>query len=308
MWNDFLTVAGSVATLFLMMAVGFAFSKLGFLDAAARSQISRLLLMVVAPCVMVGTLQVDFTPELLRSIGVVLLAMTGSYALMGVIVHFLYPRQRPETRACLRFGTVFGNIGFMGLPLVTSVLGEEAAVFCAIALIAFNALTWTYGVALMGARMSLRRAVLNPGVLGGLLALALFLLRIRLPGPVLSAVDYFGDLNTPLAMVVIGSQMAEANLPRTFRQRRLYGVCVWKLAVFPLLTMLVLLPFHLDRTMYLTLVILAGCPTAGATSMYAEMFERDTASAAQLVTLSTLLSILTLPVVALLAKQLVLLL
>lgn len=305
MWNDFLTVAGSVATLFLMMAVGFVFARRGMLGGEALSQMSKLLLTVVAPCIVISTLQVDFTPELLRSMGLALAMTVGCYVLYGAVVLLLFRGQPEETRACLRFGVMFGNIGFMGLPLITSVLGEQAVVYCAISLIVFNTGNWTYGVFLMGEKMSARRALLNPGVVGGAIALALFLLRVRLPGPVLSAVDYIGSLNTPLAMVVIGGQMAGADLLATFKEKRLYGAAVWKLVIIPVLTALVLLPLRLDPVLYQTLVILSGCPAAGATSMFAQMFRKDTASAARFVTLSTLLSIITLPLAALLAKSLI---
>jgi len=137
------------------------------------------------------------------------------------------------------------------------------------------------------------------------IALALFLLKVRLPGPVLSAVEYIGSLNTPLAMVVIGGQMAGADLLATFREKRLYGAAAWTLVLIPVLTALVLLPLGLDPVLYQTMVILAGCPAAGATSMFAQMFRKDTASSAQFVTLSTLLSIITLPLAALLAKSLI---
>jgi len=304
MWNDFLTVAGSVATLFLMMAVGFIFAKRGMLGGEALSQMSKLLLTVVAPCIVISTLQVDFSPELLRSMALALGVTIAVYVIYGAMVLLLFRGQREETRACLRFGVMFGNIGFMGLPLITSVLGEEAVIYCALSLIVFNAGNWTYGVFLMGEKMSVKGALLNPGVVGGAISLALFLLRVRLPGPILSAVEYMGSLNTPLAMVVIGGQMASADLLATFKERRLYGATVWKLVVIPVITALVLLPLRLDPVLYQTVVILSGCPAAGATSMFAQMFHKDTASSAQFVTLSTLLSIATLPLAALLAKSL----
>ena len=118
-----------------------------------------------------------------------------------------------------------------------------------------------------------------------------------------NAVGFLADLNTPLAMVVIGGQMAGADLAATFRAGRLYGAAALKLVVMPLVTIVALFPLGLDPMMYLTLVILAGCPTAGTTSMFCQMFGQDTASAAQLVTLSTLLSMVTLPMVALLAQM-----
>ena len=302
-WNDLMVVAGSVLTLFLMMAVGFVLTKKRMLGTQTLSQMSQLLLKVVAPCVVISSLQVDFSAGLLKTMAVALAVIAATYVLYGILVHLLFKKQQEATRASLRFGTMFGNIGFMGLPLIQSVLGQEATIFCVMSLAIFNVSNWTYGVALMGDRISVKKAVLNPGVLSLAAGVLLFVLQIRLPAPVLSAVEYMGSLNTPLAMVVIGGQMAGADLLATFREKRLYGAALVKLVLMPLLTLAALLPFHLDRLMFLTIVILSGCPTAGATSMFAQMFGKDTATAARMVTLSTLLSILTLPLVALAARQ-----
>lgn len=302
--NDLIVVAGSVLTLFLMMAVGFVLTKKNLLETRTLSQLSQILLKVVAPCVVVSSLQVDFSAQLLKTMALALAVLAVTYVLYGVLVYLLFRKQPETTRASLRFGTMFGNIGFMGLPLIQSVLGQEATIFCVMSLAIFNVSNWTYGVALMGERVSVKKAVLNPGVLSLTAAVILFVLGIRLPAPVLSAVEYMGSLNTPLAMVVIGGQMAGADLLATFKEKRLYGAALVKLVLMPLLTLAVLLPFRLDRLMFLTIVILSGCPTAGATSMFAQMFGKDTATAARLVTLSTLLSILTLPLVALVARQL----
>jgi hypothetical protein len=302
MLSDFLVVVQSVITLFLMMSVGFILAKLGRLGGDALSQMSQLLLKIVAPCIVIGSLQVDFTQEMVRTMATATVAFIGTYVLYGVLVLFLFRRQPDQVKGVLRFGIMFGNVGFMGLPLITSALGEEATILCVMSLVVFNVANWTYGVALMGEKMSLRQALLNPGVIGLVIGLFLFLLRISLPAPILNAVNYLGDLNTPLAMVVIGGQMAGADLIATFRQGRLYLAAAAKLLAMPVLTMLVLLPFQLDIKLYLTVVILSGCPTAGATSMFAQMFRCDTSSAAQLVTLSTLLSVVTLPLMTLLAR------
>lgn len=302
--NDLTIVADSVATLFLMMAVGFALAKKKLVGTETLSQLSRILLKVVAPCVVISSLQVDFSMELLKTMGMALLVLAVIYVLYYILVCLLFKRQPEATRASLRFGTMFGNVGFMGLPLIQAVLGQEATIFCVMSLAVFNVSSWTLGVSFMGERVSAKKAVLNPGVLSLLAGLVLFVLQIRLPSPVLSAVEYMGSLNTPLAMVVIGGQMAGADLPATFKEKRLYGATLVKLVVMPLLTLLVLLPLRLERLMFLTIVILSGCPSAGVTSMFAQMYRKDTAASAQMITLSTLLSIITLPLVALLARQL----
>lgn len=306
MLSNLLTVTGQVATLFLMMAVGFVLGRAGKMTEAGRSQMSYLLLYIVCPCVMVDCFLVERTPALTQEVAVGSAAALACYLLFFAVSLLFFRRQPADARDTLRFAAVYGNIGFMGLPLVQSILGEEALVYGALALLAFNLTSWTLDVLIMGGRaaFSLRRAVLNPGVVGIGLGLLCFLSGLRFPSPVGAALSFLSDLNTPLAMVVIGGQMARTNLGSTFRRPDLYAVALLKLIVIPTIAALVLLPFHLPPLVYCSMVILAGTPTAGTSSILAQQFGRDAGSAAQMVTLSTLLSVLTLPVVAVAANLL----
>ena len=306
MLSNLLTVTGQVATLFLMMAVGFVLGRAGKMTEAGRSQMSYLLLYIVCPCVMVDCFLVERTPALTQEVAVGSAAALACYLLFFAVSLLFFRRQPADARDTLRFAAVYGNIGFMGLPLVQSILGEEALVYGALALLAFNLTSWTLGVLIMGGRaaFSLRRAVLNPGVVGIGLGLLCFLSGLRFPSPVGASLSFLSDLNTPLAMVVIGGQMASTDLGRTFRRPDLYASSILKLIVIPLITALLLLPFRLPALVYCSMVILAGTPTAGTSGILAQQYNRDVGSAAQLVTLSTLLSVITLPVTAVAANLL----
>lgn len=307
MLHDLLLVAGQVLTLFLMMGVGFFFARRGQLNAAALSQMSHILLYVVTPCVVVDALLgPQCTLSLVWDILWCLAALAAVYAAYFLLSRMLFSRSSADTRAPLQLAAIYSNTGFMGIPLIRGVLGEEAMIYCVVALVVFNIVTWTHGAIVMGGKenASLKKAVLNPGVLGSVIGFFFFFSGLSLPSPIASAVGYLGNLNTPLAMVVIGGQMASADLMQTFRRPVLYAGSGLKLLLVPLLTALVLLPFGLDGLTYQTLVILSACPTAGIVGIFAQQFRRDTATAAQMITLSTLLCILTLPLVAVAARHL----
>ncbi|MFQ7450289.1 MAG: AEC family transporter [Flavonifractor plautii] len=125
------------------------------------------------------------TPALTQEVAVGSAAALACYLLFFAVSLLFFRRQPANARDTLRFAAVYGNIGFMGLPLVQSILGEEALVYGALALLAFNLTSWTLGVLIMGGRaaFSLRRAVLNPGVVGIGLGLLCFLSGLRFPSP-----------------------------------------------------------------------------------------------------------------------------
>lgn len=306
MVQNIAAVAGQVGTLFLMMAVGFLLGKLGKLNSHGLSQMTFLLLYIVNPCIIIQCFQVEATPALLRELGTGALVTLACYAAYILIAQLLFRRTARDDRDSLRFAVVYGNIGFMGVPLVQSVLGADAMIYGALSLVAFNLFSWTHGVILMGGRKALspRKVFLNPGVIGLAIALVFFLGHFTLPAPIGNAVSFLADLNSPLAMVAVGAQMASAGLLRSFRRPVLYAASAVRLVVIPALTALCLLPLGLNPALYCASVILSAAPVAGITSMFAQQFGRNTETAVQMITLSTLLSIVTLPVFAALAKSL----
>lgn len=307
MLKDLLVVGGSVFTLLLLMAVGFVLGKLHILEGAALSQLSRVLLCVVNPALMINTMLGETCDGptvrgLLVAAGVIL----GVYVLQGLLMLLFFRRKGEESRGISRFASIYGNVGFMGVPLIQSVLGQAGMLTTVVSLVVFNIAIWTHGICLVGGKgkMSAKKVLLNPGIIGMVIAVALFALRVELPGPINAAVGYVSSLNTPLAMIVIGAQMAAVRLGELFRDRSLYGVSAVKLLLIPGLVMLALLPLKLDPVIYAAVVILSGCPTAGAASLMCQMAGRDTSMAARLVTLTTILSVVTLPVVSALARTL----
>lgn len=307
MIQDLLTVGGSVLTLLLMMAVGFILTKKEMLSAATQKQLSTVLMCVVNPALMINTfLDESRSADTVRGMLTAAAVLAGTYVIQALLMLPCFRRQGEDTRGVSRFASIYGNVGFMGVPLIQSVLGAAGMVTTVISLGVFNIAIWTHGQRIMSGKgkISAKKVILNPGVIGLVLALVLFAAGITLPVPVRSAVRYISSLNTPLAMIVIGAQMAAVNLPELLRDARLFGVAAVKLLVLPALFMVILLPFGLDPVIYTATIILAGCPTAGASSLMCQMAGKDPSYAARLVTFTTVCSILTLPVVAAAAKLL----
>lgn len=303
MLDKMLVVAGQVVTLFLLMGVGFALVRLNKLDDRGLGQMSTILLYVVNPCIFIEAFQQPGLPSL-GALAVGAVALGVYYVAFIPLTALFFRREDAHTGPVLRYGQLYGNSGFMGLPLLAMVLGPEALVFGALALAVFVLAQWTHGVVLMGGRLSLRAVLLNPAVLALILCVPIVIFEWRLPATVNTAVSFLADLNSPLAMVVIGGQMAGADLAATFTQKKLYLASGVKLLLLPALMAVILLPFRLSPLLFCTCVVLAATPVGGTTGIFAQRFEKDTATAAQLITLSTLLSVLTLPFFAVLAQML----
>ena len=304
MLSDLLIVAGQVLTLFLMMGVGFVITKLGWFSKETSAQCTKLLLYAVGVSIIIVKLQIDATPEVVTTMLKTALGMALTYVVMIPLAQLLFRREKPDTAVVRRFGITYANNSFMGLPLLVGVLGEDALLFGVISMLVFLIFQWTHGVLIYGGKMDIKSAVINPGIIAIVIGLIFFAVGFKLPAPIFNAMDFMADLNTPLAMVIIGGQMARSDILEVLKKPKLYLVAAIKLVFVPLLTMALLIPLHLEPLSYCACVVLAACPTAGTTAMFAQMFHRDEETAAQMVTLSTLLSILTLPVFAVLARTL----
>jgi predicted permease len=233
------TVTQNVLTLFLMIGVGVFLVKRGLLSGEGAAQLNTLLVNVVTPCVVVGAFQLDRSRVSLPVLGLTALLAVAVH-LIGILVSLLFFRREPEDlRRVMRFAAIYSNCGFMGLPLVQALLGSEGTVYASVFLAVFNVVSWTHGYALMSGNGGQKfvRVLFNPGTVGVLVGLPLFLLGWRLPELVGKAVDGFAALNTPLAMLCIGVYISSVSLRETFLDLRLYRVCALRLLLIPALSL-----------------------------------------------------------------------
>ena len=207
----------------------------------------------------------------------------------------------------LRFGVVFSNAGYMAIPLQKALLGEDGVFYGAAYVAVFNLVLWSYGVmAMSGDRkaLSARRLLLNPGVIGLAAGLLLFFTGIRLPAFLEAPVGHLAALNTPLPMLIVGFYLADADLKSTVRDKRLIASMGLRLLAVPLLTLGLLYLCGMRGALLTACVIAASAPAAAATTMFATRYGQDARLSVNLVALSTLCSMLTMPLVVGAAKAL----
>lgn len=298
MLENMLMVAQKVLLLFLLMGVGFLTAKMKMISRESASQITDFVITFVTPCVIISAFQVDRGVIGLDQLGKLFLYSLIIHVIAIGICHFLFRRRPEDEERVMRFGCIYSNCGFMGIPLVQSILGNEGVVYASAFLAIFNLLAWTHGVSLMGkgeGGISWKKAVLTPGTIGLAIAFPLFLFSIRIPEPIHSAVNFLANLNTPLAMVCVGVFIAGVNLRSVFKEGSLYLVCFFRLLFFPALSFLLLWAFGADRMSFLACLLQAAGPCATILALLAAKYDRDAEMASKLVALSTLLSILTIP-------------
>jgi len=301
-----LTVANQVAIMVIMIAIGFFCYKKELLTEAGVKSMSAILLNVVKPCMLMNAYQQEFNIEL----AVKFLAAAGAavllHLIMIAIVLLVFKRQEnPMLKKVNTFLSIYSNCGFMGLPLLNAALGDEGVFLGSAYLAVFSLMYWTQGVYVFSGDkrdMISKKAVLNPGVLGVLIGLIFFFGRIKLPGLIGTTVSGIAALNTPVAMFVIGSFLAKTKVKSALKNPNVWLVTVLRLLVLPLISLGVL--FVLTKTgiadplaaMAVLLQVSAPCATVG--SLFAVKFGYDPTYASEVIAISTLLSMITIPLMA----------
>lgn len=289
------------AIMFLYMAIGFVLYRTGLVTKDGSKALANLLLYIILPCVVIRSFFQKCTSENTRSLLISLLLGAGLLILSMIVCSILF-RKKPIDQ----FGAAFSNAGFMGIPLITAVLGEEAVFYAAGFVALLNALQWTYGQwVLTGDRknISARVVISNPIVISLIAGVLMYFSGIHLPGIILDVTKALSGMNAPVAMVIMGVYMAQADLKEMFLQKRLYWVSAVRLLLVPLLSVAVtaLLPENLE-TARLALILAAAAPVGSNVAVYAQKQGESYTYAVQLVCVSTIFSVATMPAILAIAQ------
>lgn len=307
MLSDFFTVAQNVLTLFLLVAVGVVCGKCRLLNEAAVKACANLVLYIATPCVIIKSCIRTFDTQLLRGFLIVALAAAINHAVLILVARWLFRDKDEGRRRVWRFSMIFSNAGYMAIPLQQAILGDEGVFYCAAYVMVFNICLWTYGVWEMSgdkAALSRKNLVLNPGIIGVVVGLTIFLLSIPIPALLADAVGHIAVLNTPLPMLIIGYYLAQTDLRAALRNKRGHFCVALRLVIMPLLALGALLACGVRGTALTSLMICISTPVATACTMLATRYDREPLLSVNLVSLSTLLSVVTMPVIVSLADYL----
>ena len=279
------------------MMIGYFLYKKKLVSAGGSADIGRILLYIVMPAAILKSYLADFSRERLEGLFVSFLAALLSLLLSIAAARIAFSKEQ----GIERFGAAFSNAGFIGIPLVQMTLGEEAVFYVSSSVALLNILQWTYGlVTITGDRslISVKRLRTNPILLSFLAGIALFLLPVSLPETAENVVGTIAAMNGPLAMIVLGVYLGQVPLRSLFSGRVVYRCALVRLIVIPVLTMALLFVFPEKYHMLkLTILIAASAPVGSNVSIFAQLYGQDYMQSVKEVTFSTLLCIITLPLI-----------
>jgi len=293
----------------MYMVPGYILCKTKKAVASHMSTVSAILIYICSPCMVVSSfMAMDYSLENLInmmlffavSFAVQLVFLLGAYLLLRKKFHINKYRM-------LAIGSVLGNCGFFGMPLIKALLPEnpEVACYSSIYVISMNLLVFTAGVYCLTTDkkyISVKSAFMNPAFFSFIIAMPLYVTGAmgKLPSLVTDAVTLLGRMTTPVCMLILGIRLATMDFKKLFTNPFVYLVCVGKLIVFPLFAFAVVFFIPLPHSFKASLMILAATPCASIILNLAEIHNKEQEMSANCILLSTLLCILTIPVLSLL--------
>ncbi len=294
------SAATQVAILYVIVIFGFICDRTKlYTEKTARATID-LLLYIIVPCMLITSfLEMEMTGDTVKKFFISLAVAFATHFIAIILSKPFFSGEKSENPV-FKYASIYGNVGYMALPLAQAVLGAEGVFYCASGVIAFNVITFTHGAKLMAGdsfKLNFKKLLLNPGVISVIIGLPLFLLQIKLPQVITKPLDLMGSLNTPVAMLIFGTYLSKTDLKHMFFEKRIYLVALLKLIVLPFVCLGIYRICGITGTLLVSSAITASVPCANNTFMFASKYGRDTGLASKTVALVSFLSIITMPIV-----------
>ena len=292
-----------IVFMFLLAAVGYLMFRRNKISLEGSKSLANILIYLCLPCVIINGFLVERKTE--TTIGL-LISAAAALILLGVSILI--------SRICFRkdgianFASAFSNAGFFGVPLITSCIGEQAVFYIAAFIAFLNLLQWSYGVGVMTGEkgaVSPKKVLTAPFMIAIIIGLFFYFSGLAMPALLQQGISAIAGLNTPLAMFTVGIYLAQTDLGAMIRKKILYGISAARLLLIPLITLglLSLLPAEFME-LKLAILIAAACPVGSNVAVYAQLHNKDYPYAVETVVISTLLSLITLPLLLQLAQML----
>ena len=312
---NFLDVLIAVAVLIVLAVPGFILKKTKILSEHAGEAISALVLYGCQPVHVFMSFQEHYNPDIAINMLIVLGLATLLHGIMLGVVHLVIRGKNDQAKKRVaRFACVFSNCGYMGIPFLQSIFPGvgEVIIYASVVIAVHNVLNWTVGVYMITGNkkdMSAKKILLNPTIIATVLGAILFI-TVRKPlsslategtslavflNKFMGSLGMLGNMITPLAMTVIGIRFANVNLKKIFLDKWAYVVCVIKLIVMAVITMLVVAWLPISDVVKYVLFFVLAMPSATSTTLLTVRFGGDGDSASIYVVLTTILSVLTIP-------------
>lgn len=302
---DITVVINTMIELFLLLLLGYGIAKFGMIDGEMNRKLSALVVNVSMPALIIASVADNIGKGTLKEVLSYLVWGIAFYGIaLGLAWLFTRAMRTPEQqRGTYQFMLIFSNCSFMGYPIMESIFGTEAIFLNSIFNLPFNLLAFSYGIMLIsrdgeGKAAFDAKKLLNPGILASILALIIFAMHIRIPQVLRQTFGLVGNLTTPLSMLVLGASLSAVPMKEIFQEVRVYPMTMLRLVVLPIITCFLIKQVTSDSMLIGIATMTAAMPVASMSVMLSNQYHGNTKLASIGVFISTLCSVVTIPLIA----------
>lgn len=294
------TVFFQMLALLIMIGVGYFITKRGMFDEHTNKQMSGLLVNLFNPLLILSSAANSvglISLSDMKTVGVIAVGMFVVFIPVGMVLSPIFERDL-EQRKIFQMMFVFSNLGFIGIPVVSSIIGTEYVVYVTEFILIYTVVLYSYGVMVLEGRLSIRalKEMINPGTVFGVAALVIIIFGIQLPDFIKTAATYLGNITSPMALLVIGFTLAQSDLKKIFCQPRLYLFSFVKLLVIPLLLLPLLRLVTKDIPLISVSMVMFGMPVGNLAVMMGMQKGIDGTNGSATIILTTVLCVFTIPI------------
>lgn len=298
------TIYSQMLIMVILIIIGFILAKKEIITDSGANQITSIILFVFTPAIIIKAFLIPFSPTRLMEIASCFVLSAVAIGVSIAIASLAFRKEKNLER----FGVVFSNAGFMGIPLVQGILGTYQVFYLSIYMVVQNLYAWTYGIKLIDSsnrNFSPLKQLANPAVISFLVGMFLFIVQLPIPDPIYKTLDLLSNANTPMAMILIGTFLAKVDLVYLLKGKINYMVSVFRLLVVPTVIMFLLsfLPQSYADIKYVILIA-SSTPVGALLAMFSQLYSKDVAYGTRIVSLSNILCLLTMPMMLMIASAL----
>lgn len=293
-------VFNKIIALFLIILIGVYGTKKHIINDDVNKGLRRILLEITLPLLVINSFSFSFDEGMGRNIITAFIYSILFMILGGIISYILLKPLKGEKKKILHFANFFSNCGFIGFPIINSIFGAEGVVYTSIFNMVFTIFLWTYGVMIFSDKLSkenIKKVLLNPSIIAVYIGIPIMIFNIKLPASILDTTKIVGDMTAPISMIIVGSILSKVKIKSVFKEASVYYGALIKLIVIPLAIYMIKLIIKDNSSVIDTIIVIQAMPAAAMTSIFAADFDKEKEYGAIVVFVTTLLSIITIPVI-----------
>ncbi|GAA0109504.1 AEC family transporter [Clostridium tertium] len=293
-------VFNKIIALFLIILIGVYGTKKHIINDDVNKGLRRILLEITLPLLVINSFSFSFDEGMGRNIITAFIYSILFMILGGIISYILLKPLKGEKKKILHFANFFSNCGFIGFPIINSIFGAEGVVYTSIFNMVFTIFLWTYGVMIFSDKLSkenIKKVLLNPSIIAVYIGIPIMIFNIKLPASILDTTKIVGDMTAPISMIIVGSILSKVKIKSIFKEASVYYGALIKLIVIPLAIYMIKLIIKDNSSVIDTIIVIQAMPAAAMTSIFAADFDKEKEYGAIVVFVTTLLSIITIPVI-----------